>query len=359
MSLRILLYKGGCDVIIIVILLLVGMVVPHIMLNNIRPWKQEIPGQLVTFNYTNTDNQQYSSNVFMFDPHFYKSHTSQQEATISNNILLILIGPLPFIIVLIFMLLLSLPIFNKNNLSKFKRNWIWPELIGFGYAYSNAMGMTTWITYLLNIFISWPKPDIIDTCNVDSNNIHHVKCMNDINNIQLINGWKSFPCAHSSLIFASMSLCVFFMWTKLLIKKPLYFILCYSEWHYGIFIDLLLGFPWILAWYISIMRVVENFAFPTDILAGSFIGFISGRIGFQTIFKFNSPISNRLLSVPSIKDQLMNNEFLRNLYYPEMDQYELKLLHQAKNDTIPQQRQNMQDHCTTSTELVKFVYSVD
>ncbi len=203
------------------------------------------------------------------------------------------------------MLFLSLPKFNKHKLSKFKRNWIWPELIGFGYAYS-------WITNLLNIFISSPTPDIIDQCNVNSNNIDDVECINNSEDIQLINGWKSFPCQHSTL----MSLCVFFMWTKLLIKKPLYFMLCHSEWHYGIFIDLLLAFPWILAWYICIMRVAEHSAFPTDILGGSFIGYVSARIGFQTIFKFNSHVSNRLL-------RLMSNEFLRNLYYPEIDQYEL------------------------------------
>ena len=169
-------HYAGTDILMLLLLALVGVVFPDTLLDSLDAWKQDIPGQKVNLEFEDeTTNMTYESEVWLQDPSY--SRTFKKEETVTSNELFVLCAVMPPLYIILFLFLLT-KIPTNVSFKKFQLNWVWFELITFGYAFIIAMGINYWVNKSLKILVSMPIPDFYDRCELDSSDLNNLHCVN-------------------------------------------------------------------------------------------------------------------------------------------------------------------------------------
>lgn len=146
-----------------------------------------------------------------------------------------------------------------------------------------AVGMSEFSTNLLKFYVGRLRPNFYALCGFDVNTL---ECTNSLH--RQLEARLSFPSGHSSLSFCGMSLLAWFLlgcWLHHCQEK--------EEKNKGdhpleknnVKIGALLAFlPLSFAAWISTSRLVDNWHHPSDVVAGSIIGFVCATLSYHLWF---------------------------------------------------------------------------
>jgi len=143
-------------------------------------------------------------------------------------------------------------------------------------AYAFCIGSTLLITDFTKRYVGYLRPNTYGYCGFD---ISTLECLNENEDMN----WRlSFPSGHASIAFAGLTMLTLYLSFAISVRHK-YQLLSKA-------LSILALSPLLLACYISASRVVDNYHFPADIVAGASIGSICAvacnRIWLPNSFRF-------------------------------------------------------------------------
>jgi len=202
--------------------------------------------------------------------------------------------------------IISLLIFF-NKVTRVHRSFAGPNCFLF------AIGISEFTTQILKMYVGRLRPNFYALCSFD---VVALQCTADIGH--QYEARQSFPSGHSSLSFCGMGVLMWFLlgyWIRICSNggnnsngsrddvSRGRSALNHSHAKKGVFVALS---PLAYSTFVAISRIVDNWHFPSDVLAGTIIGFscatISYHLWFHPVFsdKVGCPIYH--VPVPAAKD---------------------------------------------------------
>jgi len=224
-----------------------------------------------------------------FDLDDLSIRNSYKSDSINDSLLSIICIGAVFIVIIGFQLYKKRPKFDFNQ-----------AVLGilFSYAFS------TLIVSILKTFVGKLRPDFIEQCKPDIAKVEQqFQLYNDTNNPNyglrtvfdtsvctadskiIFNEAQSFPSGHSSKIFAIMTYLALYIAGQIhLLDRKSYL------WKYFV-----VGVPFLFSTYVALSRISDHRHHPTDVVAGSFIGFV---VSVLTYFYFYPSLKSRDCDIP-------------------------------------------------------------
>ena len=236
--------------------------------------------------------QIYTSNNYVFHQNFFERDPALSQPYIKNvyvsNTLLAILSTCVSESALVFSLVYFCFSVNKKKFMNY--------LIVIHCGFAITLLLNSAITNTLKVMFGSPRPNFFASCNyhgyrdamtsgnyteyfmlteagrvADTNN-----CLLDLN---ILDGFLSFPSGHSSLMFASVTYV-----TLVLAKHKSITTVSHN------LITCLTGCLYVLASWVAISRVMDYEHTTSDVLGGCFMGFIIGR----TVYKYVEIILNSI-----------------------------------------------------------------
>ena len=144
-------------------------------------------------------------------------------------------------------------------------------------AFFFSLALTEFVTNFVKLYVGRFRPNFYDMCGFDINTL---KCT--ASESYITQGRTSFPSGHASMSACGMSILSHYLLGKISLMQTWEgFVLTRNEFlPFRRFLQLCAMSPYIAAIWVSASRIHDNWHHPSDVLAGSVIGYASACLSY-------------------------------------------------------------------------------